>query len=307
MAILGNILSGLLNTNDTGASAKPCRNCPSDCALCPNACEVCKPFKEKLIDQLYDVEHSEEFYARYEVTGTAAEDAGTVVCEACGGSNPGSAFVCEYCGTQLRESSGKIQVESAKDIPDPFQLAQDTIFARQEAVSAYAESGGGLLEGLADLLGGGSSAFGDRMSDDEIKQTAQAYGVSVSDYLQGLDNGKYKTASAKQAQEARSAALGAGAGVGVLGGTLGGAAVGLGRQQHGSRSDARPPMQGHGVPSSHTAGQHPQSHGIQTGHGMGSSAQRGGMGAGHMSGGHGGTGHGSGGHGGMGHGGGPRR
>lgn len=223
MAILGNILNNLLNLNEDSSSrtAKPCKNCPSSCELFPDSCELCKPFKEKLIDQLYDVEHPEEFNARYEVVGTAQAE-GSVTCPSCGGPNPASAFVCEYCGIQLRESSGKIRVSSASEIPDPIQLAQDTIFERRQAVCQKQESDTGLLEGIANLLNAKDTSddFGERMTNEEIEETAQSYGVSVSAYLQGMDNGKYLTASAKKLQQASVTSASAGA--------VGGAALGLG-------------------------------------------------------------------------------
>ena len=225
MAYLGNILNKLLerNVDCSSDSAKPCKNCPPSCELFPDSCELCKPFKEKLIDQLYDVEHLEEYNARYEIVNTVQTE-GSVTCPSCGGPNPASAFVCEYCGIQLRESSGKIRVSSASEIPDPIQLAQDTIFERRQAVCQKQESDTGLLEGIANLLNAKDTSddFGERMTNEEIEETAQSYGVSVSAYLQGMDNGKYLTASAKKLQQ--TADTGTAAGAAAIGGT----ALGLG-------------------------------------------------------------------------------
>ena len=243
MGTLGNILSNLLNFNDDTESgdAKPCKNCPSTCELYPDSCELCKPFKEKLIDQLYDVEHLEEFQARYEIVDPALQAAGTLTCPCCGGPNPAAAYTCEYCEAQLRESSGKIQVSSAKDIPDPIQLAQDTIFERRKTVCQSTGNSTDILEGISQLLSGkDGDDFGERMANEEIEQTAESYGVSVSAYLQGLDNGKYLTASAKKLQQSQTAA----ASVGTV--AAGGAAVGYGAGHiHGHAAGAAEPPHGH--------------------------------------------------------------
>lgn len=224
MAILGDILNNLLNLNedDSSGSGKPCNNCSSACEYFPDSCEICKPYKEKLIDQLYDVEHLAEFNARYEVV-TQNIIEGTQPCPNCSASNPASAYACAYCGSQLRESNGKIQVSSAKEIPDPIQLAQNTIFERHAAVCQKEESISGILEGISQLLGGkDGDDFGERMTNDEIEQIAESYGVSVSTYLQGLDNGKYLTASAKALQQSQN--IGTVASVAAVGGT----ALGIG-------------------------------------------------------------------------------
>ena len=211
MAILENLLSSLFGGDDDDrkikSSERPCSNCPSNCALYPNACSVCKEYKEKLIDALYNVEHLDEFYARYEVVNEASNATGNVFCPACGAPNSAALYACAYCGTQLREGSGKILVRSAREIPDPIQIAQDIIFDRQENVVEQSVSDDtGLLESLSNLLGGDDvDDFGDRMSTDEIKEMAKSYGVSVAQYLQGLDVGKYLTMSAKKQNTYRTA------------------------------------------------------------------------------------------------------
>ena len=243
MAILGNLLNNLFNSKeDSSESAvRPCNNCPSACELFPDSCELCKPFKEKLIDQLYDVEHLEEFNARYEIVNQSQTE-GTQPCPYCGGSNPASAYACEYCGSQLRENNGKIRVSSAKEIPDPIQLAQNTIFERRAAVCQKEESVSGILEGISQLLSGkDGDDFGERMTNEEIEQTAESYGVSVSTYLQGLDNGKYLTASAKKLQQSQN--IGTAAGAAAVGGT----ALGLGSST----------MIGHTAGQEHRPADHP--------------------------------------------------
>lgn len=266
MAILENLFNSLFDQNDSGSSAKPCKNCPSSCTLCPDSCEVCKPYKEKLLDLLYDVEHLEEYYARYEVVANAADQSvGNVSCPHCGAPNPASACACEYCGSQLRESSGKIQVASAKDIPDPLQLAQDTIFERLEAVNQNTESGGSLLDGIVSLLGGDrQQSIGDHMTDDEIKQTARSYGVSLATYLQGLDNGTYLTASAKAAQGCQSGGMAGAASLGALGlGSILGNSMANNRP---SASHGRPPFPPAHAPQSRPGSNRPGAYHAQPDH-----------------------------------------
>ena len=211
MSILGNLLGGVFGGNEEKNEPKPCANCLSSCAFFPDACGECAAYKEKLIDALYDVEHLEEYYDRYEVVSAAVTE-GTVNCPACGAPNPASAAACEFCGTQLRESSGKIRVASASDIPDPIRLAQDIIFERQEVIQKYEREKSGFLENLTELLSGEEeAALSGRMSTDEVKAVAAEYGVSVSTYLQGLDNGTYLTASAKKKKDEAAAAQAAAA------------------------------------------------------------------------------------------------
>ena len=213
MSILGNLLNGVFGNDDKeeASEPKPCSNCLSTCAFHPDACGECAPCKEKLIDLLYEVEHLEEYYDRYEVVSAAVAE-GTVNCPACGAPNPASAVACEFCGTQLREGSAKIQVASASDIPDPIQLAQDVIFERQQIVQKYEREKSGFLENLTELLSGDeAAALTGRMSTDEVKAVAAEYGVSVGTYLQGLDNGIYLTAAAKKKKDAAAAAQAAAA------------------------------------------------------------------------------------------------
>lgn len=223
MSLFGDLISGIFGKSES--EVKPCSNCPSDCGIYPDACGECREYKEKLINALYDVAHIDEYYDRYEVVAETSAAVGSTACPYCGGPNPANAAVCEYCGSQLREGSAKIQVASAGDIPDPIQKAQDIIFARQEIVDKY-DGGEGILETLSELVK--SSAFGDRMSTDEIKATASAYGVSPADYLQGLDNGIYLTASAKSKKDKADAAAAAAA---VAGGA---ATVGTYAVTHGA-------------------------------------------------------------------------
>ena len=192
----------------------PCSNCPSSCSIAPAACSVCQPFKEQMIDAIYRVEHKDEILEQYEVAGISAQE-GAVVCPHCGGTSD-NPYICDYCGSKLQDGSGKIKVASAADLPNPVLEAQDIIFRRYDAVRGYvgADSGYGYEDALSGvgsqgLLSSIFSAFmgtssssdsysiGNRMTEEEIKEMADYYDVSVSEYLTGLDNGKYLTLSNK--------------------------------------------------------------------------------------------------------------
>ncbi len=197
MSLIGNLFSGLFGKKEADAASLPYANCTTSCPVYPNACKVCGPYKEKLLDLIRDADHLEEYYARYEVV-PVSENAGTEPCPYCAGGNPVGALVCEYCGSKLREDSGKIRVNDAKDIPNPLLAAQDLIFERASVIEKLSDgTGSELLDSLTELVSGKSNSLGDKMTEGEIKSTAAAYGVSVGTYLQGLDNGKYLTASKK--------------------------------------------------------------------------------------------------------------
>ena len=221
MSILESIFNGLFGDYDTQSTTTtavehPCSNCPSNCQLYPDACSVCQPYKEQMIDALYWVEHKDELKDQYEVVGINNMNTGSTVCPYCGGPS-NDPYICEYCGSQLQEGTGKIRVASAADIPNPVLNAQDIIFDRYNAVSGFAgaDSAYGLegalsgvnSEGLLSsifnaLLGAESSSdssisIGNKMTEAEIESMADFYDVSVSQYLDGLDNGKYFTLSNK--------------------------------------------------------------------------------------------------------------
>lgn len=253
MSFLTDILNRLTesgNTAETDGVASQadhsCANCPGNCAIAPEACEACAPFKKKLIDTVYYVDHLDEFNARYEVTGLS-DSGGSVICPYCGAPS-GNAVICEYCGSRISDAAQKIRVANASDIPNPIMQAQDIIFERYEAiVKKYTQetpAPSGLLQELFAILAGSSSesaeksALGAKMSEAEIREAAGLYGVSVSEYLTGLDNGKYLTLAGQKAAAAAGtssisgqedsfqsftpAALGMSgmAGVGMLAGTL---------------------------------------------------------------------------------------
>ena len=244
MSIFSELISSLTGSNTSSENAvteRPCANCPSDCAIAGEACPVCEPYKKKLIDIIYYVDHLDEFYAKYEVTGdTAVSSAGAgVKCPYCGGQST-NAEICDFCGSRLSEtaSTGKIKVSKASDIPNPIMQAQDVIYERSETVikkySGEDSTGTGIFAAIKSLLSGSSSsdetdALGAKMSEDEIKEAAGLYGVSVGDYLTGLDNGKYLTLSGRQKAQQQGgessfapAAIGASglAGIGLLAGSL---------------------------------------------------------------------------------------
>ena len=221
MSILESIFNGLFGDYETESATTtavehPCSNCPSNCQLYPQACSVCQPYKEQMIDALYWVDHKDELKDQYEVVGVNNMNTGSTICPYCGGPS-NDPYVCEYCGSQLQEGTGKIRVASAADIPNPVLNAQDIIFDRYNAVSGFAgaDSAYGLegalsgvnSEGLLSsifnaLLGaeessGSAISIGNKMTEKEIESMADFYDVSVSQYLDGLDNGKYFTLSNK--------------------------------------------------------------------------------------------------------------
>ena len=226
MSIINNILEKITGLDLDGSDSKsnsvterPCSNCPSDCAIAGVACDVCQPYKKKLIDWVYHVDHLEEFLSRYEVVSTMTPAAsGTTHCPFCG-ANSADPYICEYCGSGLAEKpafSGKIQVNAASEIPNPIMEAQNVIWERYDAVIkkyniAVKSSIKGSLIGdlMSQLIGSGSnedeeeSALGAKMSEAEIREAASLYKVTVGEYLTGLDNGKYLTLSGKKEADAQ--------------------------------------------------------------------------------------------------------
>lgn len=255
MSILGKLF-GLSDSSETQVN-HPCQNCPGSCEIYPDACSVCQPYKEKMADAIYNVEHKDEIISKYEVVTDASGTGATMVCPYCGG-NTADFYTCEYCGSKLQEGDGKIKVKSASEIPNPVLDCQDLIFERYAAVSSYSTKTGseGILDAVKDIMQDGlldtilsdiagtsddSSSIGNKMTEDEIEDMASYYGVSVSTYLTGLDNGKYLTLSAKEkCDNARKNYSSAG-----FGAAAGGAAIlagsHLGSGINGGRHD-NPPM-----------------------------------------------------------------
>lgn len=134
MSLLGNLINSLTGKNNEDFTP-PCSLCPGSCGIGPGACAECQPYKERLKDALYNVDHLDEFNARYEVVGTVSS--GSTTCPHCGAPS-GNRFVCDYCGMQIAEDDGKIRVTSANDIPDPVIEARDIIYERHsKIVSKY--------------------------------------------------------------------------------------------------------------------------------------------------------------------------
>ncbi len=229
LSMLSNLFGNEKESENTTSSAAshPCANCPSDCAICPEACSACEPYKKRLIDAVYNVDHLEEFLSNYEVASIAGSS-GTIICPHCGASTS-NLNKCEYCDSILTNDYGKIRVESASDIPNPIMQAQDIIFERYEAVVKKYEDDddedeGGILNQLLSGFTGDNDddpdGPGTKMSEQEIKEAAQHYGVSVGDYLTGLDNGRYLTLSGYKAASAQgnsSGSFGTPAAAGISG------------------------------------------------------------------------------------------
>lgn len=224
MSLLSNIL-GLTDQEKEESVIHPCPNCESSCGVYPDACEECKPYKEKLTDALYNVANIDAFYDRYEVILPGSAPVGVTVCPICGA--PLSSYVCEYCGSRIAGTSGKIQVDSANDIPNPIIEARDLIYGRRAVTDRYsgeAESGSqGLLGSIVSALTGDDgekeSSLGSAMTEAEIKAMAEKYNVSVRDYLEGLDMGTYLSKDGWEEQQSSYAAAAAPAAVtGMMGG-----------------------------------------------------------------------------------------
>lgn len=253
MSLFSKLLNSLSGKKESAAvSERPCSNCPSDCAVAGNACSICEPYKKKLIDQIYLIDHIDEYYSRYEVTGITGETA--VNCPYCG-ARSGNPFICEYCGSKLSEATGKIRVEKASDIPNPVTDAQDIIFERADVIAKYASgtsgsSGNSIFSSLVSFLNESAytdtqNPLGAKMSESEIKEAASLYGVSVSDYLTGLDNGKYLTLAGKKAEGLSASTEYTGipgvAGIGMLAGAmLGNNGFGYRPRHRDNRDDKRP-------------------------------------------------------------------
>lgn len=212
------------DSKETGTVERPCANCPSNCAIAGTACSVCQPYKKKLIDAVYHIDHLDEYYDRYEVVSKPQEaSGGTTHCTHCG-ANSADPYICEYCGSRLSEapaSSGKIQVSAASEIPNPIMEAQDIIWERYSVVIKQFGSNmfknstvkGSLIGDLfSQLLSSEdeadkeTSALGDKMSEAEIREAASLYNVSVGNYMTGLDNGKYLTLKGKKEADAQGTA-----------------------------------------------------------------------------------------------------
>ena len=220
-------------------------NCAGGCRLTDDQCAVCQPYKKALIEAIYNIEHNDEYTARYEITGdtdASAESEGTVKCPYCGA--PTSNYIkCEYCGSKLGDGDGKIKVKSAADIPDPVMETQNIIFERYNALKNEGtaddsddSNSSELLSAIMNLITGDADSskdtdvMGCMMSKEEIESMASVYSVTVAAYLTGLDNGSYLTKSAydkKQSAQSYSSSASGLSGSGLTGAAaiLGGASI----------------------------------------------------------------------------------
>ncbi len=229
MSIINDFLEKITGLDLDGSDSKetvverPCANCPSNCAIAGTACSVCEPYKRKLIDAVYHVDHLEEYYAQYEVVSKPQNVSGGTHCTHCGATSA-DPYICEYCGSKLADapaSSGKIQVSAASEIPNPVMEAQDIIWDRYNTLMKQFSTVGlksSMIKGslIGDLMSQifssddddkESSALGAKMSEAEIREAAGIYNVSLGNYLTGLDNGKYLTLRGKKEADAQAASV----------------------------------------------------------------------------------------------------
>lgn len=185
--------------NATGVSLgeKPYSTCPPGCFIAPEACGECKTYKEALKKVLEDVEDLEAYYSNF-VVDPDAMPGGERECWYCGAPALGVSKECEYCGSDLGNGKSLIRVQSKNEIPDPVAKAINIIYERQKMAARYQKEKGssGLLKGLLGMGGLATmkmAAFDNPMTVQEVKETAQSYGVSVVTYLSGLDTGTYMT------------------------------------------------------------------------------------------------------------------
>lgn len=193
--------------NATGVSLgeRPYSTCPMGCFIAPEACEECKSYKESLKKVLEDVENLEAYYSNF-VVDSDAMPGGERECWYCGAPALGVSKECEYCGSNLGNGKSLIRVQSKSEIPDPIATAINIIYERQRMAARYQKEkgSGGLLKGLLGMGGMAAmkmNAFDKPMTVQEVKETAQSYGVSVGTYLSGLDTGAYLTKAGKTNQE----------------------------------------------------------------------------------------------------------
>ena len=259
MSILSSLFGSDSDSSKTSERKLVYSNCTGGCKLTDAQCEICKPYKKDLLKAIYNVEHKDEILAKYEVTGEDGDVSGTegtITCPFCGA--PTANFsICEYCGSKIGETTGKIKVKSAADIPNPVMEAQTIIFNRYAALkktnSSNDDNDNGILETIKNFITGDSDSdsdvLGAQMSETEIESMASVYGVSVASYLTGLDNGTYLTKSAYEKRSTQSGSTGQTATGSVLAGAaaamLGSAVLGGGRGGHyGSRPPMEPPRGG---------------------------------------------------------------
>lgn len=200
--------AGVSIKNATGVSLgeKPYSTCPVGCFIAPEACEECKRYKEALKEVLEDVEDLEAYYSNF-VLDPDAMPGGERECWYCGAPALGVSRECEYCGANLGNGKSLIRVQSKDEIPDPIAKATDIVYERQKMAARYQreKGSGGLLKGLLGMSGIATmklGAFDKPMTVQEVKETAQSYGVSVVTYLAGLDTGTYMTKVGKANLEA---------------------------------------------------------------------------------------------------------
>jgi len=183
----------------------PFSTCPALCQIAPEGCDQCSALENKVIQALSFIENEDEYYAQFEICDTVEET--ERICSICGAPVGMGETECEYCGAKLSAEKARIKVKSKQDIPNPVMSAYEAVRARKQYVADQrkknsSEAGGGLLKSVVGSmvkLTNQINAVEKAMTLSEIESTAKAYNVTVRSYLEGMDNGKYLTATGKAA------------------------------------------------------------------------------------------------------------
>jgi hypothetical protein len=199
---VGDYMKKSMGVND---NPKPFPTCPMTCNIAPGSCDECGRLKKQVQQALYFVDNSAEYYDRYEVCNSLTDDEG--ICPTCGAPANSEDTECEYCGADFGTVKTRIKVKSKNDIPNPIMAAYQKVYERQMYIIAEKKkqnTSGGLLKGMMDSvmnMANQLNAIEKPMPLSDIESTAAAYGVPVRAYLEGLDDGRYLTASGKRASD----------------------------------------------------------------------------------------------------------
>lgn len=183
----------------------PLSICPALCQIAPESCDQCSALENKVKQALAFIEKEDDYYAQFEICDTVEET--ERICSICGAPVGMGETECEYCGAKLSAEKTRIKVKSKQDIPSPVMSAYEAVHARQQYIADQRKknrstAGSGLLKSVVGSvvnLTNQINAAEKAMARSEIESTAKAYNVTVRNYLEGLDSGKYLTATGKAA------------------------------------------------------------------------------------------------------------